>query len=69
MKDQFTLSLATWAKVREQYSEAEKDVLNAAIIGEAICPRLVFLDTDKLGADLTAKIRASNKSTHALVQR
>jgi hypothetical protein len=69
MKDQFFVSMTTWAKVRGDYSQAEKDKLNAAITGEALCPRGVFLDTEKLGAELTAKIRAANKATNALVQR
>jgi hypothetical protein len=47
-----------WLRIREHFSEEEKDKLNAAIIGEAICPQGVWLDEAKAGETLVIKIKA-----------
>jgi hypothetical protein len=51
--------MARWDKIREQFSEAEKAELNAAINGETICPKGCTLDKDKLSAELAAKLAAA----------
>lgn len=33
------LRMSDWKKIREHFSQQEKDELNAAITGETICPR------------------------------
>lgn len=50
------LLMTTWDRIREHFSEQEKATLNAAIVGDIICPRGVTLDEEKLGPELTAKI-------------
>lgn len=50
------LAMATWSKIREQFTEQEKAALNVAIDGEILCPRGVSLDEEKLGPELTKKI-------------
>lgn len=45
-----------WENIREQFSEAEKLILRAAIHGVAICPPGVFINPDVLGPELAAKI-------------
>lgn len=53
------LTVERWDVIREQFSEDEKDRINAAIDGETICPRGGTLDEAKLGAELTLKLTAA----------
>lgn len=48
--------LTEWETVREQFSDEEKDALNLAVTGEAICPRGVIIDEDKLPSRLKKKL-------------
>lgn len=48
-----------WLRIREQFSEEEKDKLNAAIIGEAICPQGVWLDEAQAGEILVTKVKSA----------
>lgn len=50
------LTMQKWDEIRDQFSQQEKDVLNAAVSGETICPRGCILDEEKLGPELTKKI-------------
>jgi hypothetical protein len=45
-----------WNLVREQFSEAEKAVLNSAICGETICPRGIIISEAKAG-EVAAKVK------------
>lgn len=56
-----SLFISTWNQIREQFTEVEKDKLNAAICGEIICPPCVALDVAKLGAELAQKIEAAKE--------
>ena len=44
-----------WDAMREMFDDHEKDALNAAITGEAICPRGIIIDVTKLNPELQAK--------------
>lgn len=45
-----------WNKIRESFSEEEKEKLNSSISGEILCPRTVIIDTAKLGPELLDKL-------------
>jgi len=50
-----------WERVREEFTEMEKKILNEARTGEAICPKGIFMDMDKagtVGVKLVRLIRA-----------
>jgi hypothetical protein len=51
------LSLWQWAQIRSQFTQPEKDVINAAYAGESICPQQTFLDEDMLGGTLANKLK------------
>ncbi len=55
------VSLAVWGRIRGRFTEAEKDVINDAICGEAICPRGATLAVAKLDHALEAKLREALK--------
>jgi hypothetical protein len=58
------LTMREWELIRSDFSEAEKAELNAANCGEALCPRGIFLDYDKVSPELQAKLLgAVNKAT------
>jgi len=50
------LIMDTWNHIRFDFTEEEKAKLNAAIIGETICPKGCVLDLTKLGTDLETKL-------------
>jgi len=43
--------METWKRIRVQFTEEEKDALNAAISGQTICPPGVMVEGLKLDAD------------------
>jgi hypothetical protein len=49
--------MSDWNKIRDQFTEDEKAVLNAAIQGEVLCPRGCILDENKLGDDMSLKLQ------------
>ena len=51
------LKMSDWDKVRDQFTEEEKKVLNAAIQGEVLCPRGCILTENKLGDDMSLKLQ------------
>lgn len=53
------LRTTTREKIRMQFTEEEKAALNAAITGEAICPRGCTVDVDKLPGELRGKLTAA----------
>lgn len=60
------LRMTTWERIRMQFSEDEKSLLNAAITGEIICPRGCTVDADKLPSDLREKLlEAVKPHSHA----
>ena len=38
-----------WERIRGNFSEEEKSILNANITGETICPRGIVIDEEKAG--------------------
>jgi hypothetical protein len=48
--------MSDWERIREHFTEAEKDTLNAAIDGETICPPGCTINEHKAGRVVT-KIR------------
>jgi ABC-type phosphate/phosphonate transport system substrate-binding protein len=50
------IRLTTWEAIREQFTDDEKDALNAVATGETICPRGLVIDEDKLAPELRDKL-------------
>lgn len=48
---------AIWEKIREAFTEEEKQILNEHITGRIICPAGNMVDSEKLPALLRMKIR------------
>lgn len=51
------VTFAKWETIRHLFSDDEKDSLNAAKIGETICPSGVIVDEEKLSAEILEKLR------------
>lgn len=56
------LRIEDWKRIRTQFTEVEKDELNAAIIGEVLCPRGCMIDELKLTSELSEKIHRALRS-------
>lgn len=50
---------ATWARIRERFTEEEKQKLREVYLGESICPRGMVIDEAKLDEALRAKVIAA----------
>lgn len=50
------IQISEWEKIRDQFSQEEKDALNLAVTGESICPRGLNIDTRKLTFAIGAKL-------------
>lgn len=48
-----------WNSIRDRFSDNEKEIINSAIMGAAICPKGVILDEDILGPELLAKLKSA----------
>jgi hypothetical protein len=44
------LRMTDWNKIREDFTEMEKKMLNEAITGETICPHGCMIDESKAGS-------------------
>ncbi len=44
------LRMSDWDRIRENFSEMEKKMLNEAITGETICPKGCIVDEAKAGS-------------------
>lgn len=44
------LRMSDWERIRDQFTETEKKLLNEAITGETICPRGCIVDEQKAGS-------------------
>ena len=51
------ITVSAWEKIRGQFSQEEKDKLNAAYCGEVVCPRGIVIDEEKIDIALLAKTR------------
>jgi hypothetical protein len=45
-----------WLLIRSQFTQAEKDAMNAAYQGETICPRGISVDAEQLSPELKTKL-------------
>ena len=52
---------ATWQRIRERFSEEEKQALRDAWCGETICPKGIVIDEAKLDEALCARVTAAKK--------
>lgn len=50
------LRIDDWNRIRENFTEAEKQLLNESITGETICPRGCTIDEAKAGT-LAVKVK------------
>jgi hypothetical protein len=50
------IRLAICEKIRDLFTESEKDLLNGAITGQAICPRGPIIDETRLPDQLREKL-------------
>ena len=57
------MTMRRWEQIRHLFSEEEKARLNAAITGEAICPRGIFIDLDNLPPELREKYTLARKES------
>lgn len=48
--------LSVWNEIRDEFDAKEKLALNAAAVGETICPRGLHIDADALDAALAEKL-------------
>ena len=53
------IRMVIWKKIRTQFTGGEKDKLNAAITGQAICPRGIIIDETTLPEALRNKLLAA----------
>lgn len=44
------LRMSDWERIRDEFTEMEKKMLNEAITGEVICPRGCMIDEQKAGS-------------------
>lgn len=56
------LSDRTWARIRERFSEEEKQALRDAYLGEVICPKGIVIDEAKLDSELAARVAGAKGS-------
>jgi hypothetical protein len=59
----------TWDRIREFFSEEEKQQLRDVEVSQAICPRVSFIDEERLGTDLRAKIAKLNQREKGDIRR
>jgi hypothetical protein len=59
----------TWDRIRDFFSEEEKQQMRDVIVGQAICPAGSFVDEERLGAELRAKIEKLNKVKKGDIRR
>jgi len=55
------ITLARWERIRDLFSEDEKDALNAAKTFEVICPRGIGIDESQLSTAIRAKLDRAPK--------
>jgi len=57
MENKMLLRMSDWNRIRLNFTEEEKSILNAAITGETICPRGCVIDEEKAG-EVAKRIRS-----------
>lgn len=55
------ISDATWKRIRERFTEEEKQALRDAYLGEVVCPKGIVIDEARLDNDLAARVTAAKK--------
>lgn len=56
MSDNLLLTMEDWDRIRLNFTDSEKNQLNAAIVGEVLCPRGCIVDAEK-APDVCKKVR------------
>jgi hypothetical protein len=56
------ISDATWKRIRERFTEEEKQALRDAYLGETICPKGIVIDEATLDNALLARVAAAKGS-------
>jgi hypothetical protein len=51
---------ATWDRIRDHFTEDEKELLRTATVSQVICPQGALIDEDLLVAPLQAKLKRWN---------
>jgi hypothetical protein len=51
---------ATWDRIRDHFSEDEKELLRGATVAQVICPQGAMIDEDLLVGPLRAKLKRWN---------
>ena len=46
-----------WERIRHQFTESDRVLMNAAITGHTVCPRGMTIDTASLPAELAGRLR------------
>lgn len=52
----------TWARIRERFTEEDKQKLRDAYLGEVICPKGIVIDEANLDSDLAARVAGAKGS-------
>jgi hypothetical protein len=56
------ISDATWKRIRERFTEEEKQALRDAYLGEVICPKGIVIDEATLDNAPLARVAAAKGS-------
>jgi hypothetical protein len=63
------VTIETWQRIRDQFTDDEKATLRSVTTGEIICPAAAVLDVDKLDAGLADKITTAVRGKEMLSER
>jgi hypothetical protein len=56
------ISDATWKRIRERFTEEDKQALRDAYLGETICPKGIVIDEARLDNELRTRVAAAKGS-------
>ena len=59
MQEPVSVYDTVWNRIREQFTEDEKDELRQNICGQTICPRGMIVDLAGLSPQLATKVRTA----------
>lgn len=60
------LRMKVWEAIRVRFVQWEKDQLNAAIVGETICPKGLIINDQVLPESITAKLKVAMEQERKL---
>jgi hypothetical protein len=56
------ISDATWKRIRDRFTEEDKQKVRDAYLGETICPRGIVIDEARLDNELRTRVAAAKGS-------